>query len=210
MSSEPYQSPLPIPDLTSFVDMKLRDMLSSLNCHQVGTIESFDPATQTASISLNVKLSVAGILRSYPLLVKVPVFVLGGGTRVVTVPIQQGDTCLVLFNDRDLDNWATTGAVTIPSSQRLHDLSDGLALVGFRSAANPVPDYHATDVQVRNGDSVVGVGELLLVKNATTDLKTVLTAFITAMTALNSKTGPDASAPIAIANTQLQSLLKSS
>lgn len=211
MSTNTPQAPVITPDLSAFLDLKIRDMLSSLNCHQVGTVQSFNALKQTATVSLNMKLSVAGEIKSYPLLVDVPVFVLGGGNRVVTIPIRNGDTCLVLFNDRDVDNWFSTGIPSVPSSGRLHDLSDGLALVGFRSLANPVVNYSTTDVEVINGQSKISVGNLLLFKNATTDLLTVLNSVITALTLLDSvKVGASAAAAITLAQTQIQSLLKSS
>lgn len=210
MSTLAPQAPVVEPDLLTLMELKIQDTLRSLNCHQVGTIQSFNAAKQTATVSLNIKLTVAGSVKEYPLLVDVPVFVLGGGDRVVTIPIRKGDTCLILFNDRDMDNWFATGAPAIPSSGRLHDLSDGLALVGFRSAANPVANYSSQDAEVRNGQSKIAVGDLLLLKNSVTDLLTVMNAVVTALNALNAKTGPDASAAITLAQTQIQSLLKSS
>jgi len=211
MSTTEPQAPVTPPDLLTLMDLKIRDVLSSTNCHQLGTIQSFNSARQTATVSLNVKTKVAGDIRSYPLLVDVPVFVLGGGDRVFTFPIRSGDTCLVCFNDRDIDNWFATGGVTVPSSQRLHDLSDGLALVGFRSLANPVTNYSLIDVEVRNGQSKIAVGELLLLKNSVTDLLTVMQLGVTALNSLNGvKSGGDASAAITAFQTQLTLLLKSS
>lgn len=199
------------PDLSTFVDMALRNTLLNLNCHLIGTIESFDASKQTASVSINLKLDFAGQLKEYPLLTDVPVFVLGGGNRAFTFPVRKGDTCLVLFHDRAIDNWFSTGNSTTPSSLRLHDLSDGFALVGFRSLANPVSEYDQTDVEVRNGLSKLGVGEKILVANATTDLLTVLNSLITALTTLNSvKSGGSAAAAIALAQLQVTSLLKAS
>jgi hypothetical protein len=52
------------------------------------------------------------------------------------MPIQSGDTCLVLFCDRDLDNWFESGQITTLNSNRVHDLSDGVALVGIRHKQN--------------------------------------------------------------------------
>lgn len=210
MSEQP-EAPLVTPDLTALLDLKLRAAFAMFNCHQLGTVQSFNAGKQTAEVSLNLQLTVSSIVRSYPLLVDVPVFVLGGGDRVVTVPIHSGDTCLVLFNDRDIDNWFSTGAIATPSSGRLHNLADGLALVGFRSSANPVTECSLQDVEVRNGQSRIAVGDLLLLKNSVTDLLTVLQAAAAAMTTLNSlKTGGDASSAITAFQTQLSQLLKSS
>ncbi len=204
-----YTFPKLTPDLPTLLDMKLRDMLSSLNCHKVGTIESFDSAKQTATVKINIKLQVGATVKDFPLLADVPVFVLGGGDRVFTFPVQKGDTCLVLFSDRDIDNWFATGGAELPSSPRLHDLSDGMALVGFRSLANPVDNYSSADCQVRNGSSLLSIGEKLLLKNSVTDLLAVMQAVVNALNALDGKSGPSAAAQISTASALINQLLKS-
>ena len=210
MSTTEPQAPVTPPDLLTLLDMKVRDALSSTRCHMVGTILSFNAVRQTATVSMALKSLVAGEIKTYPLLVDVPVFVLGGGDRCFTFPVRSGDTCLVCFNDRDFDSWFATGGVTVPNSPRLHDLSDGLALVGFRSLANPVVDYSSTDVEIRNNLSKIAVGEQLLLKNSITDLLTVLQLGVAALTSLNGvKAGGDASAAIAAFQVQLNLLLKS-
>jgi hypothetical protein len=72
-----------------------------------------------------------------------------------------------------------------------------------------VATYSTQDVEVRNGQSKIAVGDLLLLKNSVTDLLAVMNAIVTALTALNTKTGPDVSAAITLAQTQITSLLKS-
>jgi hypothetical protein len=202
--------PLPTPDLAAILDMKVQEIFSLLNCHQLGTIEDFNAETQTATVSLSIKLNFGDTLKTYPVLKEVPVFVLGGGNRVITIPIIRGDTCLVLFNDRDIDIWTQTGAAALPSSDRQHDISDGLALVGFRSKANPVGTYSNNDVEIRNGQNKIAVGDKLLFKNSTTDLLTVLQLAATALTALDTrKIGSTAAPEITAFKTQLALLLKS-
>lgn len=206
-------SPLPqvIPDLNAAIDLKLKILLQTLNCHKVGEVQSFNSQLQTATVKIMHQINVAGILAEYPLLVDVPVFILGGGDRVVTLPVRQGDTCLVLFHDRDFDKWYATGASVEPNTARLHDLADGLCLVGFRSMANPVTAYSTTDVEVRNGSNRLAVGDQFLMKNSSTDLKFVLDRIIDCLNVLNSvKIGGNATAHIAVATTQINLLLKSS
>jgi hypothetical protein len=86
----------------------------------------------------------------YPVLTDVPVFILSGGGFAVTFPVAAGDTCLVCFNDRDLDSWFQSNSAVPPNSARMHSLSDGLALVGFRSLANPVTTFSTTEAALRN------------------------------------------------------------
>ena len=56
--------------------------------------------------------------------------------KVVSFDIQEGDACLVIFADRDIDSWFETGEAEVPPSGRMHSLSDGFAFVGFRTRRN--------------------------------------------------------------------------
>lgn len=182
-----------------------QEVFSSLNCHQLGTIVSFNAGAQTASISMNVQrvvynqLSEADPLSNqptpitpqiidYPVLVDCPVYLMTGGGSFISMPIKAGDTCLVLFNDRDIDSWFATGAVAPPPSSRMHSLSDGLALVGFRSQANKISGYSTANVVIHSDGRI-------LFENETTTLKATLQLAADALTKLNA--GDNASTEIA-------------
>lgn len=135
------------PDLVDVLEAVQETIFSSLNCHQVGVIEAFNVENQTATVSIALKQitnETGQEVRSYsdyaPLL-EVPVIVLGGGNSRLTFPIQQGDECLLLFNDRELDNWFTNDELQAPSELRKHDFSDAIALVGLSSLQNRIQDY---------------------------------------------------------------------
>lgn len=223
------------PNLRSVLEQIKREVMTGLNCHMLGTIVSFDGDKQAARVRLNFQTVVYNqppgssqtiqplpTIYAYPVLIDCPVMVLTGGTGVLTMPVAAGDTCLVLFHDRDIDLWYTTGGVVPPNTPRVHDMSDGLVIVGFRSNANPVSDYSTTDIELRNLGGKIGVAQKIAFENAATSLLLTLTAAmdtltlaVTAMTALNLKTGPDASVPIAavaaeiiVVRAQIDSLLK--
>jgi hypothetical protein len=140
-------------DLRSFWLNRKREMKADFNCVSIGTIQDFSATEQTASISINYRAVLAGgtpladgtaqdRIVEYPLLLRCPVFVLSGGDARLTMPIRQGDTCLVFFCDRDIDNWFMTGDTTSPpQTDRMHDINDAVALVGIRSLANTISDY---------------------------------------------------------------------
>lgn len=120
----------------------------SLNCHGIATIQSFDPATQTVVATMNYLKSFENpnssngyFTMKYPIIVDCPVFILQGGGSGITFPIQAGDTCLILFNDREIDTWFSTGQVRAPGIQRFHSFSDGIALIGLRPATNAFAEY---------------------------------------------------------------------
>lgn len=170
MASSTVQQNL-IPNQPSFkdlLDLVKKNILLSLNAHHIGTVDSFDPTKQTASATVNYKKTffepnpVTGVyepvLRDYPVLLDCPVIVLGGGAGALTFPIQKGDECLVLFNDRDLDNWLQGSSNSAVATPRLHSFSDGIILVGLRSYANSLEDYDTTRAVLRNDQALVGVG----------------------------------------------------
>lgn len=144
--SELITSPIP-PDLRSLLTDLKKEIFYGLNCHQVGVINSFDPTTQTATVQIQVLRNIGNTQVAYPLLTDCPVIFPGGGGAYMTFPVAKGDPCLVLFNDRDLDLWFTTGNVVGPNSARAHSLSDGIVLVGIRNKTN-LPPYTANDAVV--------------------------------------------------------------
>lgn len=152
------------PDLAALLGQWRDQIFASLNCHQLGKIVSFEAAKQTAVVSLAVVRQVGNETTEYPLLVDVPLFVLRGGTAVLWMPIAVGDPCLVLFNDRDIDNWFATGAAAVPNSPRVHSLADGLALVGFSSLASLIAPPDAGTMRLSYGTSffaITNAGQVL-------------------------------------------------
>lgn len=154
------------PNLRDVLDLMKKDILLSLNCHAIATVQSFDPSVQTVTATINYKKSITttdenGIYKTsyidYPLLLDVPVVILGGGQAQITFPIAAGDTCLILFNDRDIDNWFQSGQVGPLASSRLHSFADGIALVGLRASSAPLEDYDITRAKLAWGETMVGV-----------------------------------------------------
>lgn len=216
MSANPLQGPLPTPDLRALLDQIRQEVFYTFNCHQLGTIQSFDPTKQTATVSINVLRQVPDLTQnpsvyksiSYPLLVDVPVFITSGGSGSLTFPIAQGDTCLVLFNDRDIDNWFASGNTVAPNTQRAHDLSDGLALVGFRSLANVIASFDTANAVLSYEGGKIRVANKLDLVSQLTTMTLVMDKLYAALVSLNGKTGPSAATQITAFQTEYQNLLQ--
>ena len=54
----------------------------------------------------------------------------------VPFEVNEGDACLVIFADCDIDAWFESGEAELPESNRMHSLSDGFAFVGFKVGGN--------------------------------------------------------------------------
>lgn len=148
------------PDMATLFQLKLENALVDTNCISLGTIQSFNSALQTAEISINYKRKVGDEYIEYPLLVDCPVVFLTGGVARLTFPVAQGDTCLVLFCDRDIDTWFDSGQVTEPNSRRIHSLNDGIAIVGIRSKLNPIENFNTVIASLidKTGERLVHAG----------------------------------------------------
>lgn len=123
-----------------------------------GIVTAFDPVAMTVSVQPAVQGSVkdeTGNSKNVqmPLLVDVPVVFPCGGGFSLTYPIRVGDEVLVVFASRCIDGWWQGGQSTPPPDSRMHDLSDGFAIVGPRSQATKLdPAVDVENVQLRTDD----------------------------------------------------------
>jgi hypothetical protein len=143
----------PVEATRAALDGKQAEMWTALP----GIVESYDAERQTCTVQPTIKGKVeaqGGAVSSValPLLVDVPVIFPSGGGFTLTFPIAQGDECLVVFSSRCIDAWWQSGGVQEPLEARMHDLSDGFAIVGPRSQARKLADVSTTNTQLRTDD----------------------------------------------------------
>lgn len=92
-----------------------------------------------------------------PTCINVPVCFPRGGGYTLTFPIKEGDECLLIFASRCIDGWWSTGQTVPPTEQRMHDLSDGFALVGPFSQKTKISNVSTSTTQLRSDDGNVYV-----------------------------------------------------
>lgn len=101
------------------------------------------------------------VMTTLPNLLDVPIIFPRGGGYSMTFPIKQGDECLVMFSCRNIDAWWQNGGIQAAMTVRMHDLSDGFALVGPYSQPQVIENISATTAQFRSdsGDEYVELNE---------------------------------------------------
>ena len=87
----------------------------------------------------------------------IPVVFPRGGGFTLTFPIAAGDECLLVFASRCIDLWWVNGGINNQYEQRMHDLSDGFAIVGPWSKPNVIGSISATTTQLRSNDGTMYV-----------------------------------------------------
>lgn len=100
-----------------------------------GTLSNPDGTTQTVNL---------------PLLVDVPIVWPRAGGFALTFPIAVGDEVLVVFGARCIDSWWQSGSVGAPAEARMHDLSDGFAILAPTSQPKKFANVSSTNVQLRD------------------------------------------------------------
>lgn len=133
-----------------------------------GIVQSFDPSALTCVVQPAIQAQVRSSSGSaqwvnLPLLLDCPVTPMRGGGCTLTFPIAQNDECLVILASRCIDSWWQLGGVQVQAEFRMHDLSDGFAIVGPFSQATKISGWSTSAVQLRSND-----GEAYLQLNPST------------------------------------------
>lgn len=135
-------------------DLKLRQTANNLRVAMPGIIQSFNSTEQTVTVqcAIREKFNMDGNLswQDIPLLLDVPIIFPRAGNYILTMPIQAGDECLVVFGDSCMDAWWQSGGVQNQIDCRRHDLSDGYAIVGLYSQPRRISNYSTNTAQLRN------------------------------------------------------------
>ena len=131
-----------------------------------GIIQSFDSKTQICTVQLALREEVTKEdyikeWRQLPLLLDVPIVIPRAGGYCITMPIKQGDECLVIFADMCIDAWFSLGGIQNQIDKRRHSLSDGFAILGTWSQPNVISNYSRNSCQLRsdNGNSYIDLKE---------------------------------------------------
>lgn len=100
-----------------------------------GTLTAPDGSTQNVNL---------------PVLVDVPIVWPRAGGFALTFPIAAGDEVLVVFASRCIDSWWQSGGIGAPAEARMHDLSDGFAILAPTSQPKKFANVSSANVQLRD------------------------------------------------------------
>lgn len=143
------------PSMADVLREVFESALSAVHTAMPGKVVSYDSATQTATVEPQIKNAVprrAGghVLEDLPRIQAVPVIHLRSGNAWVHVPIAAGDFVLLVFCERDINEWRRLGTTADPADQRTHGLSGAVAIPGLYPSASPIaaPDAAAIEVGI--------------------------------------------------------------
>ncbi len=120
-----------------------------------GVVTAVDLDKQTVSVQPSIQGSVSnpdGSVQNVnmPLLVDVPIVWPRAGGFALTFPVAAGNEVLVVFASRCIDSWWQSGGVGAPAEARMHDLSDGFAILAPTSQPKKLSNVSSANVQLRD------------------------------------------------------------
>ena len=139
------------PTLAQVLDQFITSRMANLHVSMPGIVQSYDKATQTVEVQpaiKNVYLDEDEVEQSenLPLLVDVPVAFPRAGGFFVSFPIVKGDSVLLVFGERSMDQWQGTGKVSDPGDLRRFSLSDAVAIPGVFPSTDALQDAHGDNM----------------------------------------------------------------
>lgn len=84
----------------------MQQKIGSIHTCLPGIVLSFDASTCLASVKSTLKKYTADDrVLEYPVIDGVPVFMPHAGAAQITYPVKPGDSCLIVFSERSIDEW---------------------------------------------------------------------------------------------------------
>jgi len=145
--------------LIDLLNQLTQQIQSNIHTATVAIVTSVNSRTINCKPAIN--RVVDGQSIELPEFIEVPPIFLAGGSSHIAMPIKAGDECLLIFSERCFDRWYHGQNFIEPLELRMHDYSDGFALVGIKSLAKAIS---IPDVIEINGDTVL-TGDLSIQGN---------------------------------------------
>lgn len=138
-------------------DVFSKDIMSKIYCALPAIVDTvnFENQTITAKpVTIMKYTNDNGVVSDFqmPLLQDVPFQCYKGGEYSITVPVKEGDECLIIFTDVDFSAWFQNGGFQYAEHSFIHSYSNAMAIIGFSSEIKAIANYNPNAVEVRNSD----------------------------------------------------------
>jgi hypothetical protein len=123
-------------ELTDVLNDAIGEALSNLHTATIAKVTAVQ--AKTISVQPVINRVVEGKSIKLPQFTKVPPLFMQGGGSYTAHPIAVGDYCLLILTERCFDRWYGGADFQSPAEFRMHDYSDGLAIVGVNPLASAI------------------------------------------------------------------------
>lgn len=147
---------MPGPDFNDILNQFFNAKMAGIHTALPGIVKSYDPETQKAEVQPAIKKKYRdGETESMPIITGVPVMFPRVGNASLTFPIEDGDTVLLIFAERNIENFLNQGGEQEPADNTKFSLSDAVALPGLFPFTEDNPDPAGEDLTLKFGDSEI-------------------------------------------------------
>jgi hypothetical protein len=161
--------------LTDIIADAIGEALSNLHTATIAKVTAVQE--KTISVQPVINRVVDGNSITLPQFTKVPPLFMQGGGSYTAHPIAVGDYCLLILTERCFDRWYSGADFQDPAEFRMHDYSDGIAVVGLNPLAGAltIPDViQQTGDTNQDGNytrqgSLVQIGDMTITGNLHVD-----------------------------------------
>ena len=161
--------------LTDIIADAIGEALSNLHTATIAKVTAVQ--AKTISVQPVINRVVDGKSITLPQFTKVPPLFMQGGGSYTAHPIAVGDYCLLILTERCFDRWYSGSDFQDPAEFRMHDYSDGIAIVGInpQAGALTIPSViQQTGDTNQDGDytrqgSLVQIGDMTITGNLHVD-----------------------------------------
>ena len=161
--------------LTDIIADAIGEALSNLHTATIAKVTAVQE--KTISVQPVINRVVDGKSIRLPQFTKVPPLFMQGGGSYTAHPIAVGDYCLLILTERCFDRWYSGSDFQDPAEFRMHDYSDGIAIVGINPIAGAltIPSViQQTGDTNQDGDytrqgSLVQIGDMTITGNLHVD-----------------------------------------
>lgn len=141
--------------IRTVIDAKLVDLHTSLP----GKVVDYDSAKQTATVKISLMRMYEGETQAVelPPIPNVPVVWPRTAKAQVHLPLAADDDVWLIFSERSLDQWKSSGGVIDPKDRRRHNLTDAVALVGGTAPVKPFTVNDPESIEIVNDQGKVQI-----------------------------------------------------
>jgi len=148
-------------EFASVLTDAIKAQIRALHTSTPGVVLSYDAAQKRAQVRpvLRARFS-DGETRQAPTITGVPVAFPRGGGFQISWGLAEGDTGLLIFGERSIDDWLALGGDDVePTSRRTYDLSDAVFLPGIEPFNGAQSGAGADQLVIESGDFSVRLDE---------------------------------------------------
>jgi hypothetical protein len=144
--------------LSEAIQTVIWSVLSTVNTCLPGRIESY--SDNKASVQPLIKRkNLSNTVETLPIISNVPVVFPRTQTTGITFPIKKGDGCLLVFSQRAMERFLSSGEIVEPGDSRKFDLTDAIAIPGLFSFNASALASNNTDVEIHNNNQKIVIKE---------------------------------------------------